>query len=522
MEPTSLTPRAPAPSTGLLPPDATTSAPPPGAPPPPPGVPPGPTSPPPAAPIVAGGGRIVVAVAAGALAMAVVWRTSLVAVAGSVLVVTLAAGLLLGGRPLARSARHLLAAAVVVGAFLAVRTSPWVLGPDLLAVVALLVAGATVARGGRLSDVALGRAADRIVELIGRTVTVPAFLVRCTRRGAPTDAVRLQRRARVRGAALAIPASLAVVVLLASGDAVFASLVRLPVDVERLPGDLSGLACGALVAGALARQAVSGPHDLTPGPDRPLTGRTEATWVLTALLVPLAAFAAVQGVAAAGGAGHVLETEGLTYAEYAREGFFSLLAASALVLTVVLAVSGAVRGSRAAGRRQQVVLAEAVLAMTLGLVAVSVRRLALYEAEFGATMLRLSCTVVALFLGAVLVAAGAWVAGAGRRRWFPFAVGVLALVTLVAWNAVDPERVVVDRNLDRALAGRSLDVDYLERLSDDGFTAIVDRADELPDELLAEVRLASCGTRPDAAGGGLAWNRSTTAAREAWTELCRS
>jgi len=471
---------------------------------------------------VAGGGRIVAAAVAGAIATAVVWRLSIDAVAGSVLVATLAAGLLLGGRPLTRRARLVLVAAVVVGLFLSFRTSPWVLGPDLVAVVALLVTGATVARGGRLSDVGLGRAADRLVELLGRTVTVPAFLLHCTRRGAPTDAVRLQRRARARGAALAIPASFAVVVLLASGDAVFASLVRVPADTDRLPVDLLALTCGALVAGVLHRQVASGPHDLAPGEARPLTGRTEATWVLAALLAPLAVFAAVQGVAAVGGARHVLETEGLTYAQYAREGFFSLLAAGALVLTVVLAVSGAVRGARAEGRSGQVALAEAVLAMTVGLVAVSVRRLALYEAEFGATMLRLSCTVFALFLGAVLVAAGVWVAGVGRRRWFPFVVAVLALVTLVAWNVVDPERVVVDRNLDRALAGRPLDVDYLEGLSDDGFSAVGDRVDDLPTDLLAEVRLASCATRPDPSADGLGWNRSTSAARVAWVELCPS
>ena len=478
--------------------------------------------PPPAVPTVVGGGRIVAAAAAGAVAMAIVWRTSVVAAAGSVLVATLAAGLLLGWRPLARTARFLLVAAVVVGLFLSIRRSPWVLGPDLGAVTALLVAGATFARGGRLSDVGLGRAVDRTVELIGRSVTVPAFLLRCARRGAQTDAVRARRRARARGAALAVPASFAVVVLLASGDAVFASLVRVPADADRLPADLLGLACGALVAGTLLRQAAGGPHDLAPAAARPITGRTEATWILTALLVPLAVFAGVQGVAAAGGARHVLETEGLTYAEYAREGFFSLLAASALVLTVVLAVSGAVRGTREEGRWGQAALAEAVLVMTVGLVAVSIRRLALYEAEFGATMLRLSCTVFALFLGSVLAAAGVWVAGVGRRRWFPFAVGALALVTLLGWNVVDPERVVVDRNLDRALAGRPLDVDYLERLSDDGFAALGDRVAALPPGLLAEVRLASCGIRPDPAAGGLGWNRSTWAAREAWTELCGS
>ncbi len=148
-------------------------------------------------------------------------------------------------------------------------------------------------------------------------------------------------------------------------------------DTDHLFLDLLALGCGALVAGALLCQAVRGPHRLDPGETRSLTGRTEATWVLTALLVPLAGFAGVQAVVALGGAEHVLETEGLTYAEYAREGFFSLLAAGALVLTVVLAVSGSGRAGRVEGRWVPVVLAEVVLVLTLVLVAVSVRRLGL-------------------------------------------------------------------------------------------------------------------------------------------------
>lgn len=39
-----------------------------------------------------------------------------------------------------------------------------------------------------------------------------------------------------------------------------------------------------------------------------------------------------------GGHAHVLETEGLTYAEYAREGFWQLLWVSALTLLVLSAV----------------------------------------------------------------------------------------------------------------------------------------------------------------------------------------
>ena len=54
--------------------------------------------------------------------------------------------------------------------------------------------------------------------------------------------------------------------------------------------------------------------------------------VLDALFL---AFVAVQATVLFGGHAHVLETEGLTYAEYARQGFWQLLWVSALTLLVL-------------------------------------------------------------------------------------------------------------------------------------------------------------------------------------------
>ena len=67
------------------------------------------------------------------------------------------------------------------------------------------------------------------------------------------------------------------------------------------------------------------------------------------LNVLFAAFLAVQVQVLFGGDDHVLDTAGLTYAQYAREGFYQLLAVAFLVLAVV-AVAGRRRGERT-GRR---------------------------------------------------------------------------------------------------------------------------------------------------------------------------
>ena len=82
---------------------------------------------------------------------------------------------------------------------------------------------------------------------------------------------------------------------------------------------VAGLA-GALVLTAAA-PAVAGPRR-----GAPRLGRTEWRIALVALDALFAAFVVLQLTTLFGGDEHVLRTAGLTYAEYAREGFAQLMA----------------------------------------------------------------------------------------------------------------------------------------------------------------------------------------------------
>ena len=67
-------------------------------------------------------------------------------------------------------------------------------------------------------------------------------------------------------------------------------------------------------------------------PAKVALGRLEWALPLGALVVLFAGFVALQLTTLFGGERHVLETAGLTYAEYARSGFAQLLAVAALTL----------------------------------------------------------------------------------------------------------------------------------------------------------------------------------------------
>jgi hypothetical protein len=89
----------------------------------------------------------------------------------------------------------------------------------------------------------------------------------------------------------------------------------------------------------LLRLASAQPHPLAAPGRRPLAS-VEATVVLVTLDALFASFAAAQLVAVSSGGRRVIETAGLTYAEYARTGFFQLLAVAAITLTALMTLWG--------------------------------------------------------------------------------------------------------------------------------------------------------------------------------------
>jgi hypothetical protein len=192
-------------------------------------------------------------------------------------------------------------------------------------------------------------------------------------------------------------------------------------------------------------------------------------WVIPlALLNALfLAFVAVQLAVLFGGHEHVLKTTGLTYAEYARSGFWQLLGAAGLTLFVI----GAAVLVAETPRRSQRLLLRAVLgllgALTIVVLVSALRRLLLYEDAFGLTRLRLLAEAVALWLGGLFALVGA----AGlvpfvRRHLSRIAVAGTG-AALLAFSLADPDRLVAAHNVARWQNSGRLDVPYLQELGAD-------------------------------------------------------
>ncbi|GLW29984.1 DUF4153 domain-containing protein [Actinoplanes regularis] len=203
--------------------------------------------------------------------------------------------------------------------------------------------------------------------------------------------------------------------------------------------------------------------------------RLEWAVPLTLLTLLFGAFISVQLTTVLfGGERHVLTTAGLTYAGYARGGFWQLSIVTGLTLVVL---AGAARwapreapGDRATFRA---VLGTLTL-LTLLIVASALVRMQVYIDTYGLTRLRLLVACCELWFGVILLLV--LVAGIRiRAPWLPrvaIAVGVLTLIGLAVAN---PDLRIAQNQLNRA-ADR-IDPYYLATLSPDAVPALARMAD---------------------------------------------
>lgn len=267
--------------------------------------------------------------------------------------------------------------------------------------------------------------------------------------------------------------------LFASADAAFADLLSgltPDISIEDGPIRIVLFLFGAFLALAAARAAAAPLRwdRIKVAPGKP---RSRVEWALPLVVLNLlfAGFNAVQLAVLFGGYDKVLKSTGLTYAEYARQGFWQLLWATLFTLAVIaLALRWAPR-SGAADRRFVRTVLGVLCALTLVVVASALRRMDLYVDAYGLTILRVSVAAMELWLGLVLVLIMA--AGVFGARWLPRAVAGSAAAAVLAFGLLSPDGMVAERNVARFEADGKIDLAYFQSLSADAVPAL----DRLPE-----------------------------------------
>ncbi len=315
-----------------------------------------------------------------------------------------------------------------------------------------------------------------------------------------TDVATIREQGRrnvfplLRGLALAIPIVAAFTCLLASADLVFASYVESFIELDFLSDVFEWIWRGIiililawLIAGGLSyafSRAFQGEISLqkaarwTPPA---FLGFIEVTTILVAVNILFLIFVLIQFTYLFGGQANITET-GYTYAEYARQGFFELLAVAVISLGLILGLHRL--GKR--GEHGQTLSFNALSSLMIGLVIVilisAFQRLLLYETVFGYTQLRLYSHIFMIWLGISCL----WFVITLWWHPYRFAIGafVAALGFLVTLNFVNPDAFIARQNLARetikvqpdfgsSRVSMDLDAYYLTQLSDDAVPVLV-------------------------------------------------
>jgi Domain of unknown function (DUF4173) len=418
--------------------------------------------------------------------------------------------LIAGGREAwqqARPALWLLWPMAVSAGFVAVRDSPELTALNVaVSSLCLLLFAHFATAEERLFTLGPASLVSRALAAGPRALWSAPPTVLASLEGVPVRAVHGSLLALGRTMLVAVPIVLVFAGLLAAADPMFSALVEGTFDA--LGGDLGGALVSRTLTIAGASLAMAGVlsfalrrrqqlADAVPVVSR-LALRTTAT-VLAMVSLLFVAFGLVQARFLFS-ADHSGLPEGLTYAAYAHQGFFQLVAVVVLTLLLILALG---RWTRLESGGQQLtfnVLGTALVACTAPLWAAAVQRMLIYQEAYGATVLRVFVVAFLCAVGVLLAyrAVSLWV----KPQWFGGGALALSLLSAIALNVANPDALVAATNLARP-EGKMvvLDTWYLAQLSADAVPAVergtlgmdADRRAEVLEGLRTRAKLRSSG-----------------------------
>lgn len=392
-----------------------------------------------------------------------------------------------------RERRTLYAAAGVLALLLILRDAPMLYALNCFAFVVTLFLVAWRAHGKPLAQLQPRDALIGVASAVAAGAGGGPMLV--LRDRAATVISEHQRRAATYfaiGAVVAMPVLLLVTGLLAASDPMFAGFLEeigSLLELHIVGHVVLIVAATWLTAGALRgslRPVGINASTLRGRLDLPFSAVAP---VLGGLSLLLSVWIGLQVRTLFGGTPYIAATTGVTAADYARSGFFELIVIAGIVLAVLLLVDDLLHRDDSAQRRLFHTVGRLLVTLVAAVVVSAVMRLALYLNFYGLTDDRVLALAVLVWVALVLTWFAMTVLRGARTRFAP-GVLVVSALWLGALNIINPERWVVEHNVQRAEAGLEFDVAYHAQLSGDALPSLRRAADRLGAEHAAALRNA--------------------------------
>ena len=210
----------------------------------------------------------------------------------------------------------------------------------------------------------------------------------------------------------------------------------------------------------------------------PFLGHVESFTVLSLVNLLFLGFIIVQFRYFFAGEANI-SLDGFTYADYARRGFFELVAVAIISLGLQYLLSMFTKRSNPAQKRIFSALGLLLLLQVGTMLVSAFQRLNLYEAAYGFTTLRTITHVFMIWLGVLLVAAALMEMLNQFKRLALVFFLVLFGFTLTL-NLLNVDGFIAQRNIAHAAAGHPLDAAYLLwNLGEDGIPVLFEHVQDV-------------------------------------------
>jgi hypothetical protein len=287
----------------------------------------------------------------------------------------------------------------------------------------------------------------------------------------------------VRGLLLSLPILAVFLILLSSADLVFKQYVTDIFNPSFSPESIFRWCLIAFVTslfiGAFAlifMPSVRPESTETPTTKKFDLGATEAMIILGSVSLLFLLFLFVQFAYLFGGSHQV--ASGYTYSEYARKGFFELMAVAAISLALLLNIKNGTALHTATQKQTFKWLSGVLIAEVMVIMASAHLRLSLYEKAYGFTTLRLWSHVFMLWLVAAFVLLAVYIIRESNSKQFNFQLFISILCFFALINIINPDAFIARENIKRYHTTGKLDVPYLGTLSEDAAPAIAELFDQ--------------------------------------------
>ncbi|MGM0845249.1 MAG: DUF4153 domain-containing protein [Bacillota bacterium] len=209
---------------------------------------------------------------------------------------------------------------------------------------------------------------------------------------------------------------------------------------------------------------------------------------------------------------------GLTYADYARRGFFELIVVTLINWSIVVTV---IKTMSLESKKMKVMI-NALLSLLVGMSGIMLysagMRLSLYEEAYGFTMARILAHAFMVWIGIILTFTliKIWYKSLSLSRFYI----ISSLLFYSALNIMDLNGLIVQKNLERYQETERVDLFYFQQISAAGTLGLIELYEENPD--VPGLREALIKEKKNAENNKESWqsgNLVKKQAREALNEI---